>query len=377
MWQSKMAALVLVAASAAGLGLARAADGDQGAVEGLAEDRGADGFAAGAAPSWVEPGLDTGAPGRCWTGLKALASGTESFADMKRAIEAAFLTGDERLLQFLTERLGEMLRADPSLANAVLDWARASQEHGVIAAYAAAIADSGAANRADVRSQLLAMAADSADLEHQGAALAMLEGASSLNAGEIDSIVAAGRSVHQDFNSQLAMRTLGVVMERDCAQGCAEYVDGILDIAEGVPDPDAQRFAAELMTMVPDALPPRAVSALSLQLSESPDAWTRQMASLALASNGATDDVLAIFRDAFARETDFCTRVALFRDAAAAGGPEALPLMKEFAQAEPELLDDYQLFVRVYESGVVAFDQVVHELFDQIHLECAAHTEGE
>ena len=73
---------------------------------------------------------------------------------------------------------------------------------------------------------------------------------------------------------------------------------------------------------------------------------------------------------AFKTDTDLCARWAMFRFAARAAGPDALPVMADMAADDPRFAADYQMFAQIYQSGVVDFERVWLLLPDQDPHDC-------
>jgi len=310
----------------------------------------------------------------CWSGLPGIAM---DFDSLPGAMRVALASGDERLRDLLLDRLVELVGDDVARAGRVLDWIRGARDHDEIAMYAEALSRTDAVHSASIRERIVSMAEDRADVEHQGAALAMLETQRSFDGRTLDRLVEVGKSTSDDANAEYAIKTIGAVMERGCeGADCERYMRGALDVASSSTD-GAQRLAVEMLSTAPARMPERIVLRTSEIMRESPTPWTRQLAALAIATAAPPERALAALRDAFYAESHFCTRVSIFRDAAAAAGPRALPLMADFARAQPELQEAYVLFEQVYRSGVVAYDRVVSALFDRVFPGCSAAQEAD
>ena len=304
----------------------------------------------------------------------ALATDLDAFP---AAVRVALANGDERLYELLRDRLVELVGDDVARAQRVLGWIRASRDHDEIALYAEALSLTEAVHSAPIRERILDIAEDRRDVEHQGAALAMLETQRSLDRRALDRIVEVGRTSSDDGNAEYAIKTIGAVMERGCrGSDCERYMRGALDVAASSTDA-TQRLAVEMLSTAPARMPEQIVARTAEIMRESPTAWTRQLAALAIAMSAPPARALEVLRDAFFAETHFCTRVSIFRDAAAAAGSAALPLMADFARAQPELAEAYRLFEEVYRSGVVAYDRVVSRLFDHVFPECSEAQDGD
>lgn len=318
------------------------------------------------------------AVGSCWAGLDRLGL-ARSFESFPGAVQRAIMSGDDRLVEFLRERLTELIDEDPRRANTVLDWAQRFDERAMTAVFAEALSESAAVHDPQIRNRLLGMADEHGDPEHQAAAIAMLETQRSFDEAALNTLEEVAVATDSPLSRQLAIRTIGSVMRGHAASAdrggcraeqCARMQQSLLDIGNAADDIDAQRLAVEMISDPPAATSPDIVRQLGDLLQSGSTRWTRQMASLALAQSGNPDQALEIYRQAFLAEVDFCTRVAIFRDAAAAAGKRALPLMAELAAVEPRLKPDHKLFAELYATGVVDFDRVVLELFDKIHLDC-------
>lgn len=345
----------------------RQQDDDPAALYDPAED--------GVVDSTPEPPAEVGS---CWSGLATIGL-PEQFLDFPGAVQRAIWANDDRLLEFLHERLTELINEDLSRATSVLGWISTHDDRSSIAIFAQALSESEAVHTPEIREKLLRMAENHAKPEHQLAALAILETQKSFDDATLSRLEEIAVASVVPEAQDLALMTIGQVMGGTLfreegggcnLQDCSHLQQSLLDIGNASQSLDQQRLAVEMLTDPAQAMSSEITVQIGDLLQTGSTRWTRQMASQALSFSGNQELALATFRRAFFAEVDFCTRVAIFRDSAVAAGKRALPLMAEFAVAEPELADDYEFFADVYNKGIVDFDQVILELFDKIHPEC-------
>lgn len=281
--------------------------------------------------------------------------------DLRAAIIAAG-GADEALQAYLSERLAELIGADPARAQAVLGWVdkdRASPQ--AAAMYLSAIKQSEAAHHASVPPRLLSLAEQAgAPSEVRAAALSALETQRRLD----DSAMQRLRRIALDESSEqtawLATRTLGRVLTEDFQRTgeSGRYIKTLLDISGRSADTGVRSLALEMPSYGQPLLPGDTIDELARLLRRDPDRAVREMAALRLSLTEAPQRALKAYDEAFPAEQDLCVRWAMFRFALRAGGAQALPLLAKMSAIEPRLKRDYDEFQALYQKGVVDFERI-------------------
>ncbi|MFO0579987.1 MAG: HEAT repeat domain-containing protein [Polyangia bacterium] len=279
--------------------------------------------------------------------------------DLRAAIAAAG-GADEALQTYLSERLAELIGADPARAQAVLGWVEKASPQAA-AMYLAAIKQSEAAHHASVPPKLLSLAEQAgAPSELRAAALSALETQRRLD----DSAMQRLRRIALDESSEqtawLATRTLGRVLTEDFQRTgeSGRYIKTLLDISGRSADTGVRSLALEMPSYGQPLLPGDTIDELGRLLRRDPDRAVREMAALRLSLTEAPQRALKVYEEAFPAEQDLCVRWAMFRFALRAGGAQALPLLAKMAAIEPRLKRDYDEFQALYQKGVVDFERI-------------------
>ena len=280
--------------------------------------------------------------------------------DDLRAAIAASGGADEALQAYLSERLAELIGADPARAQAVLGWVEKASPQAA-AMYLAAIKQSEAAHHASVPPKLLSLAEQAgAPSELRAAALSALETQRRLD----DSAMQRLRRIALDESSEqtawLATRTLGRVLTEDFQRTgeSGRYIKTLLDISGRSADTGVRSLALEMPSYGQPLLPGDTIDELARLLRRDPDRAVREMAALRLSLTEAPQRALKAYEEAFSAEQDLCVRWAMFRFALRAGGAQALPLLAKMSAIEPRLKRDYDEFQALYQKGVVDFERI-------------------
>jgi hypothetical protein len=280
--------------------------------------------------------------------------------DELRAAIAAAGGADEALQTYLTERLAELIGADPARAQAVLGWVdKASPQAASM--YLAAIKQSEAAHHASVPPKLLSLAEQAgAPTEVRAAALSALETQRRLDDGAMQRLQRMALDETSERTAWLATRTLGRVLTEDFQRTgeSGRYIKALLDISGRSADTGVRTLALEMPSYGQPLLASDTIDELARRLRSDPDRAVREMAALRLSLTEAPQRALKAYEEAFADERDLCVRWAMFRFALRAGGPQALPLLAKMVTLEPRLKQDYEEFQALYKKGVVDFERI-------------------
>ena len=216
--------------------------------------------------------------------------------DDLRAAIAASGGADEALQAYLSERLAELIGADPARAQAVLGWVEKASPQAA-AMYLAAIKQSEAAHHASVPPKLLSLAEQAgAPSELRAAALSALETQRRLD----DSAMQRLRRIALDESSEqtawLATRTLGRVLTEDFQRTgeSGRYIKTLLDISGRSADTGVRSLALEMPSYGQPLLPGDTIDELARLLRRDPDRAVREMAALRLSLTEAPQRALKL-----------------------------------------------------------------------------------
>lgn len=279
---------------------------------------------------------------------------------VRAAVAQAFTRRDEAAIHFLRERLTELIGKDASRALEVLRWAETSAEPEFTLSLAA-LREAEAVREASVASRLLVLARTLQDPVRQARVLEALETQHHFEPQALEQLTAWAQ--REDVVPGLAMhavRTVGRVMKNDFERtGRFEpYMVKLLEVASSSSDANVRALAVEMSTYLDARLDSASVEALAKRMREDPNAGVREMAALALSSGRDTQAVLKHFREAFPAEKERCVRWALVRYAVRAAGPQALPLLRDFARADRRFQPDAEEFKALYDAGHTDFDRL-------------------
>jgi hypothetical protein len=295
----------------------------------------------------------------CWQGLRNFDKNA-SLGDMRAAIAAAVASGDPLLASYLRDRLAEMIGDDPARAHQVLAWARdaSGPELGVLMG---ALKDSAAVRDAGVAEKLLAMGEDkTGSIDLRSAALDALETQHHLDARAIGRMKEIALEDDADSAAWMATRTIGRVMKEDFERtGVYEpYWRELLSVGKESEETAVQLLALEMPSYADPVIEGESIAALAELLKKDPDRAVREMAAHRLSVTREPDRALAVYREAFPLEKDECVRWAIFRFAARVAGAGALPILADFAAADPRFKQDHDDFLALYATGTVDFARI-------------------
>ncbi|HSP79168.1 MAG TPA: HEAT repeat domain-containing protein, partial [Myxococcaceae bacterium] len=270
------------------------------------------------------------------------------------------------------ERLAEVIGQDASAALTVIEWAHTAQDPEM-SLLLRAVRESEAVRQPAVVDRLTTMAETHQDPGHQALALVALETQHGFAPAMLERLTTLAKK--DTLVTGVAMHTvraIGRVMDNDFRRTGRfdPYMDKLLEVALDSTEPDVRGLAIEMGTYPDARLDAQATERLAKLHLEDPDPDVREMAALVLSSGRDTDTVLDTFRQSFPKEQELCVRWAILRFAVRAAGPEALPLLQDFARQDPRFQQDYLDFKRLYDSGQVDFDRAW--LDKPIHHNCEA-----
>ena len=305
----------------------------------------------------------------CYAGYLQLEA-LHGLEGMRAAIRQASARNDPAALRFLEERLAEVIGQDASTALQVVEWAQTAQDPE-LSLYLRAVRETEAVRDPAVVDRLTTLAETHPDPGHQGLALTALETQHRLEPALLERLTTLARK--DTLATGVAMNTvraIGRVMDNDFQRtGRLEpYLGKLLEVAVDSTEPDVRSLALEMGTYPDARIEGRSLQQLAKLQAEDPDPDVREMAALVMSSGRDTQAVLDAFREAFPREKDKCVRWAIVRFAVRAGGPQALPLLKDFARQDARFQPDYAEFKALYDAGQVDFNRVF--LDKAIHHRC-------
>lgn len=307
----------------------------------------------------------------CYSGYLQLEA-LHGMEGVRAAIHQALARGDQAALQFLEERLAEVIGQDASAALTVIEWAHTAQDPEM-SLLLRAVRESEAVRQPAVVDRLTTMAETHQDPGHQALALVALETQHGFAPAMLERLTTLAKK--DTLVTGVAMHTvraIGRVMDNDFRRTGRfdPYMDKLLEVALDSTEPDVRGLAIEMGTYPDARLDAQATERLAKLHLEDPDPDVREMAALVLSSGRDTDTVLDTFRQSFPKEQELCVRWAILRFAVRAAGPRALPLLQDFARQDPRFQQDYLDFKRLYDSGQVDFDRAW--LDKPIHHNCEA-----
>ncbi|HEX2569047.1 MAG TPA: HEAT repeat domain-containing protein [Polyangia bacterium] len=295
----------------------------------------------------------------CWAGLLEFDQ-SATLASMHAAIAAAALSGDNVLIDFLKERLAELVGDNVHNAMEVLNWAE-KVTGPELAIYMESLKTTGAVQNPKVSDRLLAMGENSkSSLENRLAALDTLETQKHFAPETQQRVKALALDDKLEEVAWVATRTLGRVAKEDFERtgNYQDYWKDLLDIGKRSGDAGVRALALEMPSYAEPLVDGKSIDSLGNILRTDPDPHVREMAAHRLGLTDDPDKALDTFRASFNAEKDLCLRWAIFRFALRAAGPQALPLVQQFAAADPRFLKEYEEFKAIYDRGVTDFARV-------------------
>ncbi len=295
----------------------------------------------------------------CWEGLFALDE-HPSLLSLRDALRAAIAGEDPLLIDYLQERLAEVIGEDSGSALAVVGWATESgpplSNHLL-----AAVKHTAAVQQKAVADKLLALGADGKQgLDVRRAALDALETQRTLSPDALGQLKSVAMDQHADEVAWMATRTIGKVMTEEFGRSgsAGSYMKELLDIGQHSADTAVRSLALEMPSYGNIPVDKSALSQLGQVLARDSDRAVREMAAFRLGLSRDPGEALSHLGGAFAGERDLCVRAAIFRFAVRAAGSKALPLLDKLSKIEPRLRPDYEDYAAIYARGTVDFARV-------------------
>lgn len=295
----------------------------------------------------------------CWEGLFAL-DDRPTLLGLKDALLAAMAQQDPLLIDYLQERLAEVIGGDSTSALQVIGWAADAGPPLSGHLFGAVKLASAVQNKA-VSDKLLSIGSDvRQSTELRRGALLALETQQSLSPdarGQLHSVALDPRSEEVAW---MATRTIGKVMTEEYARTgqAGAYVKDLLDIGQRGGDGPVRSLALEMPSYGNIPMDSAQLGSIAQLLAKDPDRSVREMAAFRLGLSKDPGLALSHLGGAFSAEKDLCVRWAIFRFAVRAAGDKALPLLDKLSKLEPRLRPDYEDFVAIYARGTVDFARV-------------------
>lgn len=303
----------------------------------------------------------------CWSQLVDFDQHA-SLDSLHRALLAALPAGDALLLQYLEERLAEVIGDDVTRAQSVLGWAEAAGPP-LSTHLLAALKQTPAVQRPQIADKLLALGGDANQpLDARRAALEALETQRSLPPERLEGLKAVAMDDHSDEAAWVAARTIGRVMTDEYKRSgtTGPYLKELIDIGQRSGEAAVRSLALEMASYGDIPVDKASLPTLAKVLTSDPDRQVREMAAFRLGLSRDPKAAQAALSSAFSGESDLCVRWAIFRFAVRAGGERALPLLDKLSRIDPRLRPDYDDFVAIYARGVVDFARVWQEKPERI-----------
>ena len=295
----------------------------------------------------------------CWDGLLALDEHA-SLDSLRQALLTALSSDDPLLLEYLQERLTELIGGDAGAALRVVGWATEAGPP-LSTSLLAAVKHSDAVQQPQVASKLLGLGEDGKQsLDLRRAALEALETQRALPQDVLGRLKNVAMDEHSDEAAWVATRTIGRVMNDEFQRSgkTGSYMKELLDIGQHSSEAAVRSLALEMPSYGNIPIDKAALGPLASVLSRDPDRQVREMAAFRMGLSRDPGQALPLLSSAFAGERDLCVRWAIFRFAVRAAGAKALPLLDKLSTMEPRLRPDYEDFVAIYARGTVDFARV-------------------
>ncbi len=325
-------------------------------LRGLSGSVGSGPFASGEAPAEAVEKLPMPP---CWEGLLALDE-RPSLLSLRDALRAAISGEDPLLIDYLQERLAEVIGGDPASALTVVGWATESGPP-LSSHLLTAVKHTAAVQQKAVADKLLALGADGKQgLDVRRAALDALETQRTLPPDALGQLKSVAMDQDADEVAWMATRTIGKVMTEEFGRGgsVGSYMKELLDIGQHSADTAVRSLALEMPSYANIPVDKSALAQLGQALARDPDRAVREMAAFRLGLSRDPGEALSHLGGAFAGERDLCVRAAIFRFAVRAAGSKALPLLDKLSKIEPRLRPDYEDYAAIYARGTVDFARV-------------------
>jgi hypothetical protein len=305
----------------------------------------------------------------CWEGLFAL-DDRPTLHDLRDALRSALAASgdDPLLLEYLQDRLSEVIGNDAQAALQVVGWA-SSYGPPLSTHLLAAVKNTEAVQQKGVAEKLLALGGDvGQNMDLRRAALGALETQKTLGTEALGQLRGVAMDARSDEVAWMATRTIGKVMSGEFARSgqAGAYVKELLDIGQHSGDPAVRSLALEMPSYGNIPMGSAQLGTLAKVLANDPDRGVREMAAFRLGLSDNPDQALTLFALAYEKEKDLCVRWAIFRFAVRAAGQKSLPTLEKFANLDPRLRPDYEDFAAIYARGVVDFERVWLEKKERI-----------
>ncbi len=305
----------------------------------------------------------------CWEGLFALDE-RPTLLGLKDALLSAMAQQDQLLIDYLQERLAEVIGSDPASALQVIGWAT-DVGPPLSGHLFGAVKLATAVQHKAVADKLLLIGSDvRKDGELRRGALQALETQKTLSPESLGQLHSVALDPRHEEVAWMATRTIGKVMTEEYARTgqAGSYVKELLDIGQRGVDGPVRSLALEMPSYGNIPMDSSQMGALAQVLGKDADRSVREMAAFRLGLSRDPAQALGYLGGAFGTEKDLCVRWAIMRFAVRAAGEQALPLLDKLSKIEPRLRPDYEDFVAIYARGTVDFARVWLE--KPVRLQC-------
>ncbi len=310
----------------------------------------------------------------CWQALDRFNDTVtlETFRDWAAPLLVA---KDPIVLQYLKERLSELIGNDERRASEVLGWARDANP-AEFKLLMAGLRGSQALGLPQVGARLTSLGLDeSLDMGRRAGFLDELQHLKQLEPATLERLTRFAKDPASGEAGWVTTRSIGRVMKEDYERtgNAKPYLDKLLTISTESPDEPVRYLGLEMGLHSEAPLDAQSTERLAKILATEGSGEVRQVAAHELSMAQDKAQALDIYAKAFAAEQDLCVRWALFRFAARTAGRDALPVMANMATTDPRFQGDYHDFERLYASGIVDFDRIWFGLPSQDPHGCLDH----
>lgn len=313
----------------------------------------------------------------CWQDLDRF-NDTVTLGTFREWSKPLLAAKDPIVLQYLKERLSELIGKDEGRAREVLGWAREAPP-AEFKLLMAGLRGSEAMELPQVGAQLTSLGLDeSMDMGRRAGFLDELRHLKQLEPAALERLAGFAKDPASGEAGWVTTRAIGQVMKEDYARtgNAKPYLDKLLTISTESPDEPVRYLGLEMGLSADAPLDAQSTERLAKILATEGSGDVRQVAAHELSMAQDKTRALEIYAEAFAREQDLCVRWALFRFAARAAGKDALPVMADMAMKDPRFQANYHDIERLYASGIVDFDRIWFSLPDQNPHGCLDHHDG-
>lgn len=276
--------------------------------------------------------------------------------EIQGLLRDAIATVDPLRMRFAGRLLVERIGSDVEAALAVVELIRQTDKNPDLEILLRALALSEAVRDPRTRDALLDLAESSIDLSKRLGVLLVLQTQAGLPDASLKRLVTLGAEAETPEMGMIVAHVIGAVTPRD-PQRAQAYADALLSLAES---PDQQVRIAALESLFPNdlLLEGREMHELAGIAESDPSAQARACAVSSLSTSPDRTFVLDTYQDLFARDPDPYVRWIILVNTLRAGGSDALPLLRSYAERDPYFQPDVADFEAILAAGYRDYEQI-------------------